>query len=364
MKKHIAKISIIFTIALFFFAFFTVVFTYFYPVQAPLFRWSGGFLPAAKVDSSYVLFRDVYQNAEATRTYNEALVRDGLGARYDYSTDDGKKRLKVIERQVLNKLIENKVVEGLVDGVDRRVSAEEVTMELERSLGSGDPQIAAQNARRYGWTLDEFAEKVIQPTLYQKRLLDLFEAQNGATDEQVARAEAARKMVEDGRTFEEAALEYSDAPSADEGGYEGFFEREQLYPDLQEGVFALEVGALSDILETPIGLHVFLLDDERVASDGTRTMVAVNHILIAKESFGAYLQDQMSERSVSVFVSGYVWDTENNIALFRDPELAAFEQKEFVEAMQEVVDDVRQEAEEASMVQDEGDAQFDAEVSQ
>jgi len=59
-------------------------------------------------------------------------------------------------------------------------------------------------------------------------------------------------------TFEELAKEESDCSSAKRGGDLGFFERGKMQPPFEKASFALNVGELSEIVETSSGVHVIL----------------------------------------------------------------------------------------------------------
>jgi peptidyl-prolyl cis-trans isomerase SurA len=59
-----------------------------------------------------------------------------------------------------------------------------------------------------------------------------------------------------GEDFQALAREYSDGPSASRGGDLRSFGRGAMVPAFDEAVFALEVGGISDVVETRFGCHV------------------------------------------------------------------------------------------------------------
>jgi parvulin-like peptidyl-prolyl isomerase len=59
-----------------------------------------------------------------------------------------------------------------------------------------------------------------------------------------------------GSDFAELAREHSIDASAREGGNLGFFQRGDLHPDFEAAAFALEVGDLSEVIQTPVGFHI------------------------------------------------------------------------------------------------------------
>ena len=72
-----------------------------------------------------------------------------------------------------------------------------------------------------------------------------------------ARIEAvAARLTKDPKRFEEQALKHSECPTALQGGQLGEVPRGQLYPELDAALFALPVGAISGVLESPLGFHL------------------------------------------------------------------------------------------------------------
>lgn len=70
-------------------------------------------------------------------------------------------------------------------------------------------------------------------------------------------AEALDKIKKDKMPFEEAAKKYSDdAGSKDLGGAIGNFERNAMPAAFSTATFALKVGDISDVVETPRGFHL------------------------------------------------------------------------------------------------------------
>ncbi|MCW9045435.1 MAG: peptidylprolyl isomerase [Alphaproteobacteria bacterium] len=62
--------------------------------------------------------------------------------------------------------------------------------------------------------------------------------------------------IDGGADFAEIAKESSDCPSGNDGGSLGLFGRGQMVPEFDEAAFNLEVGGLSDVVETDFGYHL------------------------------------------------------------------------------------------------------------
>jgi peptidyl-prolyl cis-trans isomerase SurA len=75
-------------------------------------------------------------------------------------------------------------------------------------------------------------------------------------EEALLRAEEVLAKAQAGEDFEDLAREYSDGPSAPRGGDLGSFGRGAMVPEFEEAAFALDVGGISEIVETPFGYHI------------------------------------------------------------------------------------------------------------
>ncbi len=80
------------------------------------------------------------------------------------------------------------------------------------------------------------------------------------------RAEAARKRAQNGEDFAALATELSEGPSAPNGGDLGFFSADRMVKPFADAAFALEPGAISQVVETQFGYHVIKVEERRPAS--------------------------------------------------------------------------------------------------
>ena len=78
--------------------------------------------------------------------------------------------------------------------------------------------------------------------------------------------------------FAELAKEYSDGPSASNGGDLGWFSEGQMVENFEKAVMKLEVGNISTPVETEYGYHIIKLNDKQ------------ENIIHSREDIGTYLE--------------------------------------------------------------------------
>lgn len=123
-------------------------------------------------------------------------------------------------------------------------------------------------------------------------------------------AEAVRKRAVAGENFAALARKYSqDEGTASKGGELGSFGRGDLAPALEKVAFALEPGQISDVVQSPYGLHIIRLESRTVPDfaqmrDSFRIKVQNQRYMKADSTYVAKLeaeaQPKVSDDAVAI----------------------------------------------------------------
>jgi len=77
-----------------------------------------------------------------------------------------------------------------------------------------------------------------------------------------------RRQIEEGANFADMAAVYSDCPSGKKtGGSLGWFSRGMMIREFDETVFLMEVGKLSDVVESKLGFHLIFKTGHKEGSE-------------------------------------------------------------------------------------------------
>ena len=106
---------------------------------------------------------------------------------------------------------------------------------------------------------EEHSERYVSPDQAQVRHILVKPVSNSEADKAVARSalEGLKHRILEGESFADLAAAHSECPSGKEtGGSLGWVKQGSTVPEFDGAVFALETGEVSDVIETPLGLHI------------------------------------------------------------------------------------------------------------
>lgn len=77
-----------------------------------------------------------------------------------------------------------------------------------------------------------------------------------SAEDAMKQIETLKSDIEGGTSFDQVAGEHSDCPSARQGGDLGSFGRGAMVPEFDQAAFDLEIGEMSEVVETVFGYHI------------------------------------------------------------------------------------------------------------
>jgi len=122
-----------------------------------------------------------------------------------------------------------------------------------------------------------------------------------------ARLEQLKDEIEAGADFVELANAYGESPYDEEGGLIGWMTRADFNPALENAVFALRDGEVSDVIELPGGFHLILVEQHQEA--GLRTLDEVRADIEpklreqrARQRFDEWMAELRKQSRVQIFL--------------------------------------------------------------
>lgn len=196
-------------------------------------------------------------------------------------------------QEALDQLITRKLIIQEAERLDLTVSEEELDLEIQSIIDEsfqGNEEELQSVLEFYGISMESFRDDARLNLLVRKLATEqledteeqarqFFEENRFLFDqeeeiearhilvESEAEADDILAQLEDGEDFAILAAEYSlDTSNKDQAGYLGFFGRGMMVPEFEEAAFALEIGEISQPVETNFGFHIIELLDRQ---DGT-----------------------------------------------------------------------------------------------
>jgi len=253
-----------------------------------------------------------------------------------------KEQVNQIYRKVLDKLIEEKLIDQEVKKSEIKVTSKEIEGALEevKRRNSATQEDLEKALANEGMTL-EFYKKEIGKRIQRMRLINwavkaelkggekelrdfyqknidryrvnetyrpaqiLFLIPEGAPPEEVLeirkKCQKVLEKIKGGEDFGEMALLYSQHISSKDGGDLGYFKRGELIPEIEKEALRLEVGEVGGIVRTSFGFHIIkLLDRKGGALPFEAVQEKVKADAYEKEMEKAYQQfiSKLKEKSV------------------------------------------------------------------
>lgn len=284
--------------------------------------------PAAIVGSKHLVsISELQKSLQSVKNFYEKQNFSEAGLRVDFSTENGQKRLLVKKKEILNKLIENKIIEILAQKrgitITEDLAAQAVNQEIEKH---GNKEETLNNLQKlYGWSQNDFEKNLVKPDLYQAALEKYVKENDADTkmaEEKIKTAE--NELKNNRRDFSEVAKQYSEGESAKNGGDLGWFSADQMLPQLAAAAAALAKSETSDIIESALGYHIVILDDRKTENGIDK--VKIRQIFARTKNFGDWLAEQ--EKNIKIFIplKDFSWNRESDEVEFKNEDMKKFEE--------------------------------------
>ena len=276
--------------------------------------------------AGFISVSEIKANNMAIKKFYESQDFEKIGMRVDFSTDQGQKRLRVREKEIINKMIENEVIENLAKARGVTLTDNAVSAELEQNIQQfGDKEnLMSDLARLYGWTITDFEQKVVKPEMYSEKLADIYSSGLDTSAEQEKMKSLHSRVAGKKEDFAKVAKENSDGQSAENGGDLGWSTKDQLIQQVADKAFAMKTGEISEPIESPLGFHILKLLEKKTENE--EDMAHLAQIFVKKPTYADWLKVQMKNYPVTVFLKDYEWDYSAAQIEFTDPAMKAFEQ--------------------------------------
>lgn len=212
-------------------------------------------------------------------TYNEYQKEKDYIHHFYASTQQEGINYADIDTQILNQLIENKVIRFEAFRYGANVNEAEIDEAINNIViqNGGQDKVVQVLQDLYGLTLKEF-RKLVEMQMIREKFNDevitrvtarhiLIQAANTVTAEQIEAARVKAQGILDeirgGLDFAEAAKKYSeDSASAGEGGILEPFARGDMVDPFSDVAFVLQPGEISELVQTDFGWHIIKVESK------------------------------------------------------------------------------------------------------
>jgi len=151
---------------------------------------------------------------------------------------------------------------------------------------------------------DEKIDELIAPKQVMVRTIMIRKQEERSDADSKKKMEKVRKKVKKTDDFSSLAMEVSEGPYAENGGDMGYIAVGQTVPEIDSVIFALKPEEVSEIVETPIGYHIFVVQE--IKESRTLELAEVDEFLreqIFMKRFQEGLVKYLAEKRKEAYIS-------------------------------------------------------------
>jgi hypothetical protein len=248
--------------------------------------------PAAVVGSDVITVGEYLDERDALDAYfasSAALV--GAGAENE----------EEIERNLMETLIHKSAVGHLAETAGIVVDAARVEAFYAQAVGGADSeQFAVQLERTFGWTAEEFRDRVVAPVVLAMQLEESIGRDAGRQDVRRGQAVRAYERLEAGEPFGTVASDTGADASATTGGDVGYVKMSDVPAEWAATLAGLDVGAYSAVVEGTESFLIFQVTDRVEAGDDSEIRLSI--VSVPKVTLEEAIQEYLESARVWRFI--------------------------------------------------------------
>jgi foldase protein PrsA len=216
-----------------------------------------------------------------------------------------------LKADVLDKLIEQKLLEKIAKIYKVKVTAEDIDQEYQAIVSQYESQVTNGETfenyikELFNWSVPEFKQRLLSQNVLAEKLTTELATNEKLWQEAEKKAQTVLAKVKNGENFEQLAQQFSeDTYSSVNGGALDWFGRGEMVTEFEDAAFALSPGEISDLVKTQFGYHIIKVED-KIAADPSQQIVesvSAKHILIRPKSLDSLMKEASDSAKVWKFI--------------------------------------------------------------
>ncbi len=252
--------------------------------------------PAAVVNGSWVSYSELLSGYDGLMNFY-AVQSEESG----YPIPEGDEMIA----NLFDNMIRSQIIEDLAKERGVEVDETKVDRLMDQAVtdsGGTVEDLTELVSENYGWTLDEFRERVLTPLVLASEVQDnlLKDEELQAGQKQIA--EDALAEIQSGAEFSEVAMRVSEDPSGVNGGNIGYVYPSEFGDEWGVVLLEMEEGEVSDVLEAS-EVYGILQVDEIVDPEAEDPQMSVSVIIVSKRTIEDVINEELANAKVTKLIT-------------------------------------------------------------